>query len=299
MKKEIFRGSAAAVITPFTPDGRDVDLDFFRALLHAQLAGGTDAVVVAGTTGESPVLTGDEKRRLFQCAVSELRGRLPVIAGTGSNDTWKAVRASNEAEKEGVDGLLIVTPFYNKCTQEGVVRHYHTIADRVSTPVIVYNVPSRTGLNIKPETYQALAEHKNIVAVKEANGDLSAAAKTASLCGDALTMYSGNDDQTVAMMALGAKGVISVAANAAPGLMHAVTQKALQNDLLGAGERQASLLRLTGLLFSEVNPIPIKAAVSYLYGRECPLRLPLTPMSEDKKRLLIRELDRLGLSAKQ
>ena len=216
--------------------------------------------------------------------------KIPVIAGTGSNNTQDAVRKSNEAEKEGVDGLLIVTPFYNKCTQDGLIRHYHYIADRVSTPIIVYNVPSRTGVNILPETYAAITEHRNITGIKEANGDISAAARTAALCGANAAIYSGNDDQTVSMMAAGAKGVISVAANLIPRAMRDITSLALHNDFNAAQKLQAAHLRLMDLLFAEVNPIPIKAALSMLFKRDLPLRLPLTPLTPKNKEKLWDEL---------
>ena len=218
-----------------------------------------------------------------------------MIAGTGSNDTGKAVTQSNEAEKKGVDGLLIVTPFYNKCTQEGLVRHYTYIADRVSTPIIVYNVPSRTGVNIQPATYAALAEHKNIVAVKEANGDISSVAETISLCKGSLDVYSGNDDQTTAMMALGAKGVISVASNIIPGQMRELTVAALRGDIETAAELQLKYFRLMKLLFCEVNPIPVKAATEMLFARKLPLRLPLTEMTAPNRVTLGKEMKSLKL----
>lgn len=293
MKKHLFSGSATALVTPFTEDGKDVDLAIFESLLLWQLQNHTDALVIAGTTGESPVLSKEEKKALFAHAVSVAGKKIPVIAGTGSNDTESAVRNANDAEKEGVDGLLIVTPFYNKCTQEGLINHYHYIADRVSTPIIVYNVPSRTGVNIQPETYAAITGHPNICGIKEANGDLSAAAKTAKLCKDNAALYSGNDDQTLAMMAVGAAGVISVAANVIPAEMHKMTAYALRNDFRSALEMQERYLPLMNVLFSEVNPIPVKYALSELFFMEMPLRLPLTKITEKNAHSVRAEMNAL------
>lgn len=279
MKHPLFTGTATALITPFTADLKDVDLPFFERLCTDQIERGVNALVVAGTTGESPVLSPDEKKRLFRTAVRVSAGRVPVIAGTGSNNTEDAVRNANEAEKEGVNAILVVTPFYNKCTQDSAVDHYYYIADRVSVPVIVYNVPSRTGFSLKPETYLKLARHKNIAAVKEACGDLSAVAETMSLCGDSLTVYSGNDDQTVPIMSLGGKGVISVASNVIPDKMNAMTKTALDGDFRSAAAMQLSLIKLMGSLFCQVNPIPVKKAMEILWDTPLPLRLPLKEMT--------------------
>lgn len=295
MKKHLFSGCATALITPFTENGKDVDIGFYEQLLQWQADCRADAVVIAGTTGESPVLTAEEKKLLFSKAVSMLGRKIPVIAGTGSNNTQDAVRKSNEAEKEGVDGLLIVTPFYNKCTQDGLIAHYYYIAERVSTPIIVYNVPSRTGVNIRPETYAALAEHPQIVGIKEAGGDLSAAAKTIALCDDRADVYSGNDDQTVSMMSVGAKGVISVASNLLPSEIHRLTYLMLNNDHQAACELQRYYLPLTEALFSEVNPIPVKTAIEELFHKKQYFRLPLTEMSKQKKDVLLQEMRRLHL----
>ena len=281
MHPTIFTGSAVALITPFTPDTSDVDYNLFTDLCLYQIEHQTDALVIAGTTGESPVLSRDEKNKMFSLAVQASGGSVPVIAGTGSNHTEEAVRKSNDAEKQGVNALLVVTPYYNKCTQEGLIRHYYFIADRVSTPIIVYNVPSRTGVNILPETYQALSEHPNIVAAKEANGNISSVAQTISLCGDHLDLYSGNDDQTAAICALGGKGVISVAANIIPAQMH---QMATEKEK--AAYLQFEYIDLMDGLFSEVNPIPVKAAMEMLSGRRFPLRLPLTDITQKNKEKL-------------
>ncbi len=281
MKRTIFTGSAAAMVTPFSEDGKTVDYALFERLCEQQIRCGTDALVIAGTTGESPVLSAEEKRALFSAAVKIAKNRIPVIAGTGANDTEAAVRKSNDAEKEGVNALLVVTPYYNKCTQEGLIEHYYYIADRVSAPIIVYNVPSRTGVNILPDTYAALGEHKNIVAVKEANGDISALAQTNRLCGDKLDIYSGNDDQTAAFTALGGKGVISVAANIIPEQMHKMA-----SERENSAEIQLHYNDLLKALFLEVNPIPVKAAMEMIHKRPFPLRLPLTPISAKNKEKL-------------
>ena len=270
MKQPIFTGSAAALITPFTRDRGAVDYDLFDSLCEYQIAHNTDALVIAGTTGESPVLSREERKQLFSIAVKCARGRIPVIAGTGSNNTEEAVRKSNDAEKQGVNALLVVTPYYNKCTQESLITHYYYIADRVSLPVILYNVPSRTGVNILPETYKALSEHKRIVAVKEANGNISSVSETRRLCADALNVYSGNDDQTAPILALGGKGVISVAANIIPEIMHQMA-----TDAENSADLQIRYDKLLKALFCEVNPIPVKAAMETIWNHPFPLRLPL------------------------
>ena len=290
MKQTVFTGSACALITPFTEDAKQVDCAFFETLCGFQIRRGTDALVVAGTTGESPVLGRDEKNTLFRTAVEAAGGTVPVIAGTGSNNTEDAVKKSNDAEKQGVNALLVVTPYYNKCTQEGLIRHYTYIADRVSAPIIVYNVPSRTGVNILPQTYQALSEHKNIVAVKEANGDISTVAETRRLCGDTLDVYSGNDDQTAAFLALGGKGVISVAANVIPYEMHLMA-----TDTERSAELQIYYLDLIKALFCEVNPIPVKAAAEMLFNRRMSLRLPLTQLTVPNRRRMRQLLKQYGI----
>ena len=283
MKKQIFTGCATALITPFDASGENVDFSVFEDLIKFQINNGADALVISGTTGESPVLSQKEKDGLLDIAVNASKHRAPLIMGTGSNDTKVAVIKSNEAEKKGVDGLLIVTPFYNKATQDGIIKHYYFIADRVSTPIIVYNVPSRTGVNIQPETYLALSEHKNIVAAKEANGDISAAAKTISLCRNKLDIYSGNDDQTVAMMSMGAKGVISVASNIIPSVMHRICRAMLSGNINSANKLQADYLELINFLFCEVNPIPVKTACQMIFGCNSTVRLPLTEITEQNK----------------
>ncbi len=290
MKKQIFTGCATALITPFDASTENVDFSAFEDLIRFQINNGTDALVISGTTGESPVLSAKEKEGLLDVAINASKHKIPLIMGTGSNDTKNAVIKSNEAEKKGVDGLLIVTPYYNKATQDGIIKHYNFIADRVSTPIIVYNVPSRTGVNIQPETYLALSEHKNIVAIKEASGDISAAAKAISLCKNKLDIYSGNDDQTVAMMSLGAKGVISVAANIIPSVMHRICRMVLSDNTYNASKLQSEYLELINFLFCEVNPIPVKSACEMIFGYNSDLRLPLTKLTaknKDKLKILL------------
>ncbi len=282
MKKTVFKGVATALITPFTDDTKNVDFDGFGRLIEFQINNRADALVVSGTTGESPVLSKEEKIALFREAVKCVGGKIPVIAGTGSNNTDEAVRKSNDAEKEGVDGLLIVTPYYNKCTTEGLIKHYFYIADRVSTPVIVYNVPARTGISVSPEAYKALSEHKNIVAVKEASSDISSFIKAKALCGNDIDFYSGNDDLAVSMMSHGAKGVISVASNIIPDILHRITELCVNNDSENAHILHEKYLKLMNLMFCEVNPIPVKYACSMLFGTNNNLRLPLTPITREK-----------------
>ncbi len=279
----MFTGVATALITPFTDDSKSVDFDGFDRLIEFQIRNSADALVIAGTTGESPVLSREEKISLFRNAVKSADGKLPVIAGTGSNNTEDAVRKSNDAEKQGVNGLLVVTPYYNKCTQEGLVNHYFYIADRVSAPIIIYNVPSRTGLTIAPETYKALSEHKNIVAVKEASSDISSFIKAIELCGESLDFYSGNDDLGVAMMSHGAKGIISVASNIIPDIMHRITEFCNNNDFKSAFILHKKYLKLINSMFCEVNPIPAKYACSVLLKTNNTLRLPLTPLTKERE----------------
>ena len=241
MKKVLFTGTGVAIVTPFATDG-NVNYELLEKLIDFQIENGTDAIIICGTTGESSTLSHEEHAATIKLAVDYVAGRVPVIAGTGSNDTAYAIKLSNEAEAAGVDGLLIVTPYYNKTSQDGLIAHYNFIADRVSTPIITYNVPSRTGMNILPETYYELSRHAKIVGAKEANGDISALARTISLCGDDLAMYTGNDDQITAFMSLGAKGVISVIANILPLETHQIAMKYLEGDALGSAALQIKFL---------------------------------------------------------
>ena len=294
MKKEIFKGAGVAIITPFNED-QSVNYDKFVEIIEYQLKKGTDAIIVCGTTGEAKTLSTEEHVRLIKLCVETVNHRVPVIAGAGSNDTRYAVELSNEAERCGVDALLSVTPYYNKTSQRGLIAHYNYIADRVSTPIILYNVPSRTGVNIKPETYKALSEHKMIVAAKEANGNISEIAKTVSLCGDDLAIYSGNDDQITAIMALGGKGVISVLSNIVPGIAHEIVKSFIDGDPVKSRDLQLKYLDLCNDLFIDVNPIPVKEAMNMMGLDVGPVRLPLVGMDEISKEKLRHTLERHGL----
>lgn len=294
MKPVLFTGAGVAIITPFNED-QSVNYDRFAQLVEYQLKKGTDAIVVCGTTGEAKTLSTEEHINVIKLCVEVVNHRVPVIAGAGSNDTHYAVQLSNEAEKCGVDALLSVTPYYNKTSQKGLIAHYNYIADRVSAPVILYNVPSRTGVNIKPETYAELAKHPRIVATKEANGDISEIAKTAALCGDELTIYSGNDDQATAIMSLGGKGVISVLSNVIPGIAHEIVQKYLDGDYIGSRRLQLEYLDLCNALFIDVNPIPVKEAMNMMGLDVGPCRLPLIGMDDAPKARLREVLAGHGL----
>ena len=293
MKQPIFTGSAVAIITPFKSGG--VDLDTLGDLLDFQLENGTDAVVVCGTTGEASTMTYQERAETVAFCVRHVGGRVPVIAGSGSNSTENAVTLSREAERRGADGLLVVTPYYNKATQAGLLRHYRTVASAVSLPVILYNVPSRTGVSITPETYAALSEVPNIVGVKEASGNLGNVQRTRSLCPEDFFIWSGNDDETVPICALGGQGVISVAANILPAEMHRLTQLCRQNDFASAGKLQVHLKDFCDAMFCEVNPIPVKTALSLLGWRVGVLRSPMCPPSEENLARIKRVLGKYGL----
>ncbi len=294
MKKCIFEGCATAIVTPMNPDG-SVNEQGFKALVEKQIQGGIDALVVCGTTGESAVLNHEEHVKVIELAVQQNAGRVPIIAGTGSNDTAYAVELSKEAIALGADALLMVTPYYNKTSQAGLIAHYNYVADRVDAPIILYNVPSRTGVNIKPETYLELSKHQNIVAAKEANGDISSVLKTISLCGDNLTIYSGNDDQTVPMMALGAKGVISVISNILPTEFHNLTAACLEGDFKTATEMSVKYSDLMDYMFIDVNPIPVKEAMNLMGMNLGECRLPLVGLSDSHRELLKSELAKHGL----
>ena len=293
MKKAVFTGAAVALVTPFHKDG-SINYGKLEELIDYQIENSTDSIVVCATTGESPTLSYEEHEQIVRRCVEHVAGRVPVIAGTGSNDTKNALKLSNDAERAGADGLLMVTPYYNKTSQAGLIEHFNFIADRVSTPIILYNVPSRTGLNIKPETYYELSKHKNIVAAKEANGDISALAQTVKLCGDELTIYSGNDDQITAFMSLGAKGVISVMSNILPKETHEIARLAADGDFFGSAKLQLQLIDVCKALFCDVNPIPVKAALNMMgfdVGRG---RMPLSPLSEKNTRYLRSVLENHG-----
>lgn len=294
MKPVIFTGAGVAIITPFNED-QSVNYDKFAELVEYQVSKGTNAIVVCGTTGEAKTLSTEEHINVIKLCVDVVNHRVPVIAGAGSNDTRYAVELSNEAEKAGVDALLSVTPYYNKTSQRGLLAHYNFIADRVSTPIILYNVPSRTGVNIKPETYAELCRHPLIVATKEANGNISEIAKTAALCGDDLAIYSGNDDQITPIMSLGGKGVISVLSNVVPGTAHKIAQKYLDGDYEESRRLQLEYLDLCNNLFIDVNPIPVKEAMNMMGLNVGPVRLPLVGMDDASKAKLRDCLIRHGL----
>lgn len=291
--KPIFTGSATALITTTNESG--IDYEAYGRLLEWQIAEGTDAVCVAVTTGESATLSDEEHKSLISFAIEKVGGRVPVIAGTGSNDTRHAMEFSRFASKEGADALLVVTPYYNKCTQEGLVKSFSTIADAATKPLILYNVPSRTGVNIAPATYARLADHGNIAGIKEACGNISDIAETARLVGDKLDIYSGNDDQIVPILSLGGKGVISVLANVCPKQTSELCKKYFAGDVQEACRMQLHFLPLIHALFSEVNPIPVKAAMADMGFCENYVRLPLTAMTEAKHNELKSIMKGLGL----
>ncbi|MBE6811977.1 MAG: 4-hydroxy-tetrahydrodipicolinate synthase [Ruminococcaceae bacterium] len=286
MKEILFEGSACALVTPFKPDTKDVDLSKSEELCEFQIRNGTQALVVCGTTGEAATLTYEERCACIRIAVETASKKIPVIAGTGSNNTETAVRLSNEAEKEGVDGLLIVTPFYNKASQDGIIAHYEYIAQRVSVPIIVYNVPSRTGVDIKPQTYAQLSKIRKIVGIKEANGNISSVAETMAVCKENIAIYSGNDDQIIPIMALGGKGVISVAANVIPRTMRSLVDLCRNENYKRAAVLQKEITPLEKALFADVNPIPVKELMSLCGFCENTVRLPLTKCNKSLRDLL-------------
>ena len=294
MKQTVFTGAGVAIVTPFTEDNK-VNYDKLAELLEFQIANKTDAIIICGTTGEGSTLDHEEHSDTIKFAVDVVNKRIPVIAGTGSNDTNYAVKLSNEAEKAGVDAILSVTPYYNKTPQRGLIQHYNFIADRVSVPIITYNVPSRTGVNIKPETYYELSRHKRIVGAKESNADISALAQTIALCGDDLAMYSGNDDQITAFMALGGKGVISVLSNILPEVSHNIASKYLEGDYAESRRLQLEYLDLCNDLFLDVNPIPVKEAMNMMGMKVGDCRLPLYKMTDAARETLRKTLARHGL----
>ena len=290
----IFRGIATALITPLTADG--IDYAQFGKLIDWQIDQGINALVICGTTGESSTLSDAEHRRAIAFACERVNGRVPVIAGTGSNETAYAVELTKSACADGADAVLVVTPYYNKTTQNGLVAMYNTIADASTKPVILYNVPSRTGIGIQPETYVKLAQHPNIAAIKEANSDISKIVETFALVGDQLDIYSGNDDQIVPLMALGGKGVISVLSNVAPQETHDLTQLCLENRYPEAAKMQFAYHDLIDALFCEVNPIPVKTAAALMGICGQTLRLPLTQMEEANRSRLISAMREYGVN---
>lgn len=290
MKKTIFTGAATAIITPMNESG--VDYTSLKKLVNWQIRSGIDAIVVAGTTGEASTLTDDEHKEVIYTVIQEVNGRIPVIAGTGSNDTEYALELSKFACGEGADGVLLVTPYYNKATQKGLIKSFSLIADACSKPVILYNVPSRTGCNITPETCFELADHENIVAIKEASGNISQISKLANLIKGKMDIYSGNDDQILPILSLGGKGVISVLSNVVPALTSKMCKLFFEGNIKESINLQIDLMPLINQLFCEVNPIPVKAAMSMMGFCDNYLRLPLTTLEEHNylklKDLLIR-----------
>ncbi len=294
MKKPLFTGACTAILTPFDARG-NVDLDAFSSLVERQAAGGTSALAVCGTTGEAATLSPAEQTALIRKASEVSAGRMIIVAGIGGNDTKKALDAAQRAIDAGAEGLLMVTPYYNKTTQAGLIEHFSYVADRAEKPVILYNVPSRTGIGIAPETYAVLSEHPNINGVKEASGDIGAFARSIALCDGRLNFWSGNDSDTVAMYALGARGVVSVASNLVPEAVSRLCELCETGDYPAAARRNAEYMDLFHLLFCEVNPIPAKTAAELMGLCRGELRLPLVPMGRENKAHLKACLERHGL----
>ena len=289
----IFKGIATALVTPTTPEG--IDYDRFGKLIDWQIEQGINGLIICGTSGEASTLSDPEHRAAIEFACERVNHRVPVIAGTGSNETDYAVELTKSACASGADGVLVVTPYYNKTTQNGLVKMYETIADASSGPVILYNVPSRTGININPDTYVKLAEHPRIAAIKEANSDISKIVETFSLVGDKLDIYSGNDDQIVPILSMGGMGCISVLSNVVPKETVAITDKFFAGDVAGAAALQCKFMPLIRSLFCETNPIPVKAAMAALGFCDNYLRLPLVPMEEAHYQVMLQNMRDLGL----
>ena len=294
MKKTIFTGAGVAIVTPMNADG-SINYEEFGRNIDFQIANGTDAIIVCGTTGESSTMTDDEHKECIHYCVDRVNKRVPVIAGTGSNDTSYAVQLSKEAESLGADAILSVTPYYNKTSQRGLVAHFTAIADSVNIPVILYNIPSRTGVNIAVETFKELSKHPNIVAVKEAGGNINYFAKIIEECGDALDVYSGDDGMIVPVMSIGGKGVISVISNIMPKETHELCQYCLDNDFIKAGKLQIEYLELINNLFIDVNPIPVKEAMNIMGMNAGECRLPLVKMEQNKIDILSASMKKLGI----
>lgn len=294
MKKRIFTGAGIAIVTPMNPDFT-VNYEKLGEIIDFQIENQTDAIVICGTTGESSTLSDAEHRDVIKYAVNRVNKRIPVIAGTGSNDTSYCVELSREAENLGVDGLLLVTPYYNKTSQRGLIKHYQTVADNVNLPIILYSVSSRTGMNITPETCAELAKHPNIVAVKEASGNISQVARIRHLCGDLLDVYSGNDDQIVPVLSLGGAGVISVLSNIMPRETHDICQLYFDGRVKESSELQLKLLDLMNLLFVDVNPIPVKEAMNLMGMNVGECRMPLVSTTEENREKLAASMRKLGL----
>ena len=291
----IFKGAGVAIATPFLDNG-EVNYDEFERLIEFQIQNGTDAIIVCGTTGEAATMTEEEHMEVVKFCIEKVNKRIPVIAGTGSNCTKTAVELSKLAEEYGADGVLLVTPYYNKATQEGLYAHFSAVADAINIPIILYNVPSRTGCNIQPETAVRLCrEKKNIVGIKDATGNIAQTSRMMQLAEGCIDLYSGNDDEIVPIMAVGGLGVISVLSNVAPKETHEICQKCLDGDFTGARDLQFKALPLVKALFSEVNPIPVKSALEMIGFKAGPLRLPLTKMETAHEEVLREEMKKFGL----
>lgn len=294
MKKTIFTGAGVAIVTPMNQDG-SINFDKLGELIDFNIDNGTDAIIICGTTGESATMSDEEHIECIRYAVEKVNKRVPVVAGTGSNHTEYAVNLSKKAEELGADALLVVTPYYNKTSQHGLIKHFTSIAEAVNLPIILYNVPSRTGVNITPETCFELSKIDNIVAVKEASGNISQVAKIAALCGDNLDIYSGNDDQIIPIMSLGGKGVISVLSNCMPFETHEICQLCLDNNYEEARKKANRILGFTNALFCDVNPVPVKEALNIMGFKAGPCRLPLVEMTDANIEKLTNEMKAIGL----
>lgn len=293
MKKDIFTGAAVAIITPFTEDG--INYEELKRLIDFNIENGTDAIVIAGTTGEASTMSDEEHKETIKFTVDYVNKRIPVIAGTGGNNTKTSIEMSLYAESVGVDGLLVITPYYNKTNAEGLIMHFKAINDAVKTPIILYNVPSRTNMNITPQTLLKLTELNNVVAIKEASGDMSQIAKMKALCGDKIDIYSGNDDQIIPILSLGGIGVISVAANIIPKTVHDMCDLYLNGDCFKATKLQLDYLELINNLFIETNPIPVKTAMNVMGMNVGELRLPLYKMNDKNEETLVQTLKKYNL----
>ena len=289
----IFEGSGVALITPFTETG--VDYDKLKEILEWHVKEGTDSIIICGTTGEATTMTLDEKKEVIKFTVDTINGRIPVIAGTGSNNTKASIEMSKYAESVGVSAVLVITPYYNKTNHKGLLKHFESINNAINIPIILYNVPSRTGMNITPDTLKELSKLNNVVAIKEASGDLSQVAKMAEACGDRIDIYSGNDDQIIPIMSLGGKGVISVLANVIPKETHNMTRMYLEGKCHNASKMQLEYLTLANSLFLETNPIPVKTALNLMGFKVGPLRLPLYEMDDALKNQLENTLKKYKL----
>ena len=293
MKNTVFKGIATAMVTPMTPTG--VDYDTLAKLIEFQIENGVHALVAVGTTGESATLHPEERRDVIRFTADRVNGRVPVIAGTGTNETWRVLEYTRQACEDGADAVLVVTPYYNKATQNGLFAHYSAVADASTKPVILYNVPSRTGCNLAPSTVERLAEHPNIAGLKEASGNMAQVVEIFARCGDKLDIYSGEDGITVPIMAMGGTGCISVVSNVVPKLTAQMADRFFAGDVAGAAALQCKLLPLIQALFSQVNPIPAKAAVAAMGFGEEYLRMPLTLMEQPYRDTLLQEMRKLGV----